>query len=141
MNRKFRVANVALSIGDVPLMRAAEMLLIEAEANARNAQEANARQALFTLVRQRDPNYVLSTRSGQALIDEIMMHRRVELWGEGFRFYDLKRLNEPLDRTGANHNASLVGVSTVPAGDIRWQFLIPQSELNNTNGVVVQNPL
>ena len=141
MNRKFRVANVALSIGDVPLMRAAEMLLIEAEANARNNQEANARQALFTLVRQRDPNYVLSTNSGQALINEIMMHRRVELWGEGFRFYDLKRLNEPLDRTGANHNASLVGVTTVPAGDLRWQFLIPQAELNNTNGVVVQNPL
>lgn len=66
---------------------------------------------------------------------------RVELWGEGFRFYDLKRLNEPLDRTGANHNASLVGVTNVPAGDIRWQFLIPQAELNNTNGVVVQNPL
>jgi hypothetical protein len=141
MNRKFRVANVALSIGDVPLMRSAEMLLIEAEANARNNQEANARQALLTLVRQRDPNYVLSTNSGQALINEIMMHRRVELWGEGFRFYDLKRLNEALDRTGANHNASLVGVSTVPAGDIRWQFLIPQAELNNTNGVVVQNPL
>jgi hypothetical protein len=133
--------NTALSIGDVPLMRAAEMLLIEAEANAKNAQEASARQALFTLAKQRDPNYVLSTKSGQALIDEIMTHRRVELWGEGFRFYDLKRLNQPLDRTGANHNASLVGLTDVPAGDIRWQFLIPQSELNNTNGVVVQNPL
>ena len=141
MNRKFRVANTALSIGDVPLMRASEMFLIEAEAQARNGQDAPARQALFTLAKQRDPNYVISGNSGQALINEIMTQRRVELWGEGFRFYDLKRLNEPLDRTGANHNASLIGVSQVPAGDITWQFLIPQSELNNTNGVVVQNPL
>jgi hypothetical protein len=141
MNRKFRVANTALSIGDVPLMRASEMFLIEAEAQARNGQDAPARQALFTLAKQRDPNYVISGNSGQALINEIMIQRRVELWGEGFRFYDLKRLNEPLDRTGANHNASLIGVSQVPAGDITWQFLIPQSELNNTNGVVVQNPL
>jgi hypothetical protein len=142
MNRKFLVANTALSIGDVPLMRASEMYLIEAEARARaGSQDAAARQALFTLANQRDPNYVLSTNSGQALIDEIMIQRRVELWGEGFRFYDLKRLNAPLDRSGANHNASLAGVLAVPAGDIRWQFLIPQSELNNTNGVVVQNPL
>ena len=141
MNRKFRVANTALSIGDVPMMRASEMFLIEAEAQARNGQDAPARQTLFTLAKQRDPNYVISGNSGQALINEIMTQRRVELWGEGFRFYDLKRLNEPLDRTGANHNASLIGVSQVPAGDITWQFLIPQSELNNTNGVVVQNPL
>ena len=27
-----------------------------------------------------------------------MFQRRVELWGEGFRFLDLKRLNLPLDR-------------------------------------------
>lgn len=142
MNRKFRVANTALSIGDVPLMRAAEMLLIEAEARARNNQDAQAQDALFILARQRDPNYVKSTLTGAALINEIMTQRRVELWGEGFRFYDLKRLNLPLDRSGANHNASLAGVFQVPAGsDLRWQFLIPLSEINNTNGVVVQNPL
>ena len=123
-------------------MRASEMLLIEAEARARNNQDAQAQDALFILARQRDPNYVKSTRTGAALINEIMTQRRVELWGEGFRFYDLKRLNLPLDRTGANHNASLAGVFNVPAGsDLRWQFLIPLSEINNTNGVVVQNPL
>ena len=27
-----------------------------------------------------------------------MFQRRIELWGEGFRFLDLKRLNMPLDR-------------------------------------------
>lgn len=142
MNRKFLVANTALSIGDVPLMRAAEMLLIEAEARARNNQDAQAQDALFILARQRDPSYVKSTLTGTALINEIMTQRRVELWGEGFRFYDLKRLNLPLDRSGANHNASLAGVFQVPSGsDLRWQFLIPLSEINNTNGVVVQNPL
>ncbi|PMD90674.1 hypothetical protein BWI97_22045, partial [Siphonobacter sp. BAB-5405] len=64
-----------------------------------------------------------------------------ELWGEGFRFYDLKRTNAPLNRNGGNHNAAYNnGVFEVPAGDIRWQFLIPQDEINNSNGVVVQNP-
>jgi hypothetical protein len=141
MNRKFLVADVSLSIGDVPLMRAAEMYLIEAEAKAKLGQDAAAAAALFPLAKARDASYVLSTKTGEALIDEIITQRRVELWGEGFRFYDLKRLNYALDRTGANHDAGLTGgVLTVPAGDIRWEFLLPQAEINNTNGVVVQNP-
>ncbi|MEO7047657.1 MAG: RagB/SusD family nutrient uptake outer membrane protein, partial [Ferruginibacter sp.] len=129
-------------IGDFPLMRASEMYLIEAEAKARmGGQDAAAATALFTLAKQRDPNYVLSSNTGTALIDEIMIQRRVELWGEGFRFYDLKRLDLPLDRSNSNHNASIARVINVPAGDKTWQFLIPQSEINNTNGVVVQNDL
>jgi hypothetical protein len=141
MNRKFLVNDVSVSIGDVPLMRAAEMYLIEAEAKARLGDETAA-TALFTLARQRNPNYVRSTNTGAALINEIMIQRRIELWGEGFRFYDLKRTNSGLDRRGANHDAGLTGgLLTVPAGDKQWQFLLPQSEINNTNGVVVQNPL
>lgn len=142
MNRKFLVANVNISNGDLPLMRASEMYLIEAEALARaGGQEAAARSALYAVAYTRDSSYVMSANSGQALIDEVMTQRRVELWGEGHRFYDLKRTNTPLDRSGANHNGSLVGVYNIPVGDLRWQFLIPQAEINNTNGLVVQNPL
>ncbi len=83
----------------------------------------------------------MTTNSGQALKEEIYIQRRIELWGEGFRFYDLKRLNLPLDRTGGNHNPSLVDdVLFVPAGDNRWQWLIPQSALD-ANPLLVQNPL
>jgi hypothetical protein len=139
MSRKFRVADVNLSIGDVPYMRAAELYLIEAEAQARNANYPAAAAVLYTLAVNRDPSYVLSSQTGAALIDEIMTQRRVELWGEGFRFYDLKRTNTALNRTGANHNATYANVLNVPAGDKTWQFLIPQDEINNGNGVVSQN--
>jgi len=73
------------------------------------------------------------------LIDEIMTHRRIELWGEGFRYYDLKRLAQPLDRTGANHSTQATGgLFELAADDPRWTFLIPQSEVDanpniNTN--------
>ncbi len=141
MNRKFISMGGGSSIGDVPMMRTAEMYLIEAEAKARlGGQDAAAAQALFTLVKARDPNYVLSTNTGAALINEIMFHRRVELWGEGFRFYDLKRLNLPLDRNGANHVASVAVTLNVPAGDKQWEFLLPRTELN-ANPNCVQNPL
>jgi hypothetical protein len=67
-----------------------------------------------------------------------MNSRRVELWGEGFRFLDLKRLNLPLDRNGSNHNSALAVALTVPAGDNTWQWLIPQSEIN-ANPLIKQN--
>jgi hypothetical protein len=121
-------------------MRSAEMYLIEAEARARQGgQDAAARTALFNLNSLRDPNYVLSANSGQALIDEIMFYRRVELWGEGFRFTDLKRLNLPLNRNGIpNHLVALAVIFDVPVGDDKWQWLFPQDELN-ANPSIVQN--
>ena len=141
MNRKFLInpAGGGSSIGDVPLMRAAEMYLIEAEAKARN-NDATAATALFQLVSKRDPAYVLSVNTGQALIDEIMLHRRIELWGEGFRFYDLKRLNLPLNRNGANHVAPVAVIYDVPAGDKQWEFLLPLAEIN-ANPFAIQNDL
>jgi hypothetical protein len=140
-NKKFLASSDALSIGDVPYMRAAEMLLIEAEARAKQGQTAAAQTALFTLMRNRNPNYVLSTNTGQALLDEIYLNRRAELWGEGHRFTDLKRLNLPMSRVGiANHLDALILVRTIPAGDIQWQFLFPQDEINQ-NKLIVQNPL
>jgi starch-binding outer membrane protein, SusD/RagB family len=142
MTRKFMLDNPGNSNGDLVFMRAAEMYLIEAEALARlGGQDIAARQALFTLAKQRDPSYVLSTNSGQALIDEIMIQRRVELWGEGFRFFDLKRTNTPLNRNGGNHNNTLAQKMTEPADSKEWQFLIPRLEIEYTLGVVVQNPL
>ncbi len=141
-NKKYRASSETLSIGDVPYMRTAEMYLIEAEARARQGgQEAAARTALYTLIVNRNPSYVLSVNTGQALIDEIMFHRRVEFWGEGFRFLDLKRLNLPMNRVGIpNHIQALIAVSNIPVGDTRWEWMFPQDEIN-TNAAIVQNPL
>jgi starch-binding outer membrane protein, SusD/RagB family len=140
VNKKFLVATSS-SIGDVPIMRAAEMYLIEAEAKARLNDNGGAADALFTLVSNRDPNYTKSTNTGDALLQEILIHRRIELWGEGFRLYDLKRMNLPLDRTGTNHSSILAnGLMQVPAGDNRWEFLFPQDEIN-ANIYIEQNDL
>lgn len=98
MSQKFLLTNSSMKNGDVPWMRLPEMMLIEAEGYARAGEDALAAQALYPLAVQRDPQYALSTNTGQDLIDEIMIQRRVELWGEGFRFLDLKRLDMPLDR-------------------------------------------
>jgi starch-binding outer membrane protein, SusD/RagB family len=139
MQRKFKVQDPQLSIGDVPLMRASEMWLIEAEADAHLGNNAAAARALYEVVKKRDAAYIVSTKTGTALLNEILFQRRIELWGEGFRFYDLKRLNLPLDRN--RHKFLPTYQKSVPASDIRWQFVIPQSEIDATNGVIIQNPL
>ena len=137
MSRKFKT-RTAPTVGDVPYIRLAEMYLIMAEANARSGKEPEARQALFTLARNRDPQYTLSTNIGQALINEILIQRRVELWAEGQRWFDLKRLNLPLDRTAVPNyvSTSVAGTMQIPAGDDRWVFVIPQVEIQaNPNSV------
>lgn len=145
--KKFAVAGTT-SVGDVVNMRVAEMFLIEAEARVRLAidgaasETANAQAVLFTLAKNRDASYVLSTNTGAALLNEILIQRRVELWGEGFRFFDLKRMNAPLDRTGGNATIALSGVLNVPAGGVEWQWALPQAEIdsNPAIGPGGQNP-
>jgi hypothetical protein len=142
LNQKFRLPGTpsTSAMGDVPYMRAAEMFLIEAEAKAKLGQDANAAKVLFDLVSKRDAAYKLSTSTGAKLLDEIYFNRRIELWGEGFRFLDLKRLNQPLNRNGANHIASLTVLYDVPAGDKMWEILIPRREMDS-NKAMVQNPI
>lgn len=141
MSRKFSVKAAGGALGDVPLMRSSEMYLILAEAYASSNQTALAQDILFEYAKVRDAEAVKSTNTGNALLEEIWVHRRTELWGEGFRFYDLKRLNKGLDRTVVpNYVQSSVGLSAmeIPAGDNRWQFLIPLAEIN-ANKEVIQN--
>jgi len=139
-SQKFLSVSTGDSRCDVPYMRAAEMFLIEAEAKA-NLGAPDAAQILFNLVSKRDPAYVLSTKTGTDLLNEIYFQRRIELWGEGFRFFDLKRTNSPLDRTGAQHNTTITaGVMSVPANDKRWQLVFPLSEIQ-VNPLIIQNDL
>ena len=132
----------SVSLGDIPFMRAAEMYLIEAEALAKDNKEALSKVVFTEFEKNRNPAYTSSTKTGQAYIDEVLTSRRLELWGEGFRFLDLKRQNLPLDRTGTNFAAVVVsGLVTVPAGDTRWTWLIPQAEIDASQGLVKQNDL
>lgn len=127
--------------GDYVFMRGAEMYLIEAEALAASGNEAGARQVLFELVSTRDAGYTLSTNTGTALRDEIRLHRRIELWGEGFAFYDMKRWGIGLARTYTGTNHPTYGRLDYPAGANAFRFQIPLSEINANPVLGAQNPL
>ena len=130
---------------DVLHMRAAEMYLIEAEAYARQNKNAEAQDVLYTLVSARDAGYVKSTNTGQALVDEILIQRRLELFLEGHRRFDMLRNDEELDLTGSGANPDLYldgYQQDKPSVNPKWLFLIPQREINaNPNMVQNQSPL
>lgn len=80
-----------------PYMRAEEMLLTEAEAAYMNGDADTAQECLEELMAQRDETYSVEV-AGSALLDEIKLQRKIELWGEGFSWFDYKRWNEVIDR-------------------------------------------
>lgn len=139
-SQKFLSESTASALGDVPFMRVAEMYLIEAEAKYHLGDEAGSKAVLTQLVTARDSQFTGFTVSGAEYLEQILLNRRIELWGEGFRFFDLKRLNQKLNRRGANHNETVInGFYELDPSSPKWQWLIPQSEMDS-NPLVVQNP-
>lgn len=119
---------------DVPMMRSAEMYLIEAEAEAELGNTLAAQTALFEVQKRAITGAVISSNTGQALEDEIQLERRKELFGEGFRFFDILRRKETLVRTTPTHWSAL----TLEPGNYKNVLPIPQSE-REVSGLT-QNP-
>lgn len=112
---------------DYLYMRNAEMILIAAEADARLGNTSEAATTLSTLMAKRDPSW----KATKVNVDEILLQRRIELWGEGFHYYDLKRNGLGMTRKyeGSNHPASYQ--LDVPAHHYRWNYQVPLSEIQN----------
>ena len=71
-----------------------------------------------------------------------MDSRRIERWGEGFRWFDLKRqgLGVKRDDTGTNHVAAVINnVWTIASTDPKWVIKIPKQEID-ANPLCKQNP-
>lgn len=93
---------------DIPLMRAEEMYLIEAEAKAHYEGLEAGKQALTNYLntyRYDDGSYQCNATTMDAFNDEILRQKRIEFWGEGIVFFDYKRLEKPVIRRydGSNH--------------------------------------
>ncbi len=113
---------------DIPIIRSVEMLLIAAEAKAHLGDEIEAANLLFELQSNRDPNAVASGNSGEALIEEILVERRKELYGEmGVEWFDAKRLRRGITRTG-NHRVK--SAANLLPDDKKFYLKIPQKEID-----------
>ena len=123
---------------DVPLMRVEEMILIQAEATAMSGDVAGGKKILEDFVRTyRDPNYTCNATTAEGVQDAVWFQRRVELWGEGFSYFDIMRLKKPIDRRGANYEASVT--YDIPAESKIMLWIIPEDEVNNNKALQGKN--
>lgn len=116
-----------------PFMRAAEMCLAEAEAAYMNGDMETAKSCLTEINAKRIEGYTCD-KSGDALLEEIKLCRRIELWGEGQSWSDFKRWNWPMNRIawsdtnpGGNWIPICEGEVPTTAGQ-GWRFSVPAAE-------------
>lgn len=138
-------------VNKVKAFRIAEQYLIAAEAYARRGQagdEAKACEYLNALRERRIPGYTRETYTGNALLDEVKMERAKELFGEGFRFTDLKRWGKGFARSEAqddqiisNAGGSNTEFLTKTADDPHWLWPIPQAEIDSNPQIKDQQNL
>lgn len=122
----------APGVGHLNHIRSSEMILVEAEARAMMGQYAAARDLLVFLNTStgRNPYYTV-TYSGQQLLEEIWLYRDIELWGEGFNWFDLKRTGRPLIRTAKAAGGSFLpplDLSVQPNEENNWTWVTPDRE-------------
>lgn len=119
-------------VSHLPFIRSSEMVLVEAEANYFLNDETAARAALVELnaTSGRNPEYTCD-KSGEALWNEIMDYRELELWGEGFAWSDYKRWNRDIVRHSfaEGGNAHISVAKTIPASGVnKWTWDVPLNE-------------
>lgn len=149
---KFRVKAAGSWAADYIYMRAAEMYLNKAEAQCHQGKYAEARATLKDLVsgRYTDGNYdarlsrvsdsrELTLKSSESmdvatLMDEIMLQRRTELWGEGFRVFDIMRLKTGFVRDYPDIESNHFDINALFDIDDpeswEWIMMIPMTEFD-----------
>jgi len=124
------------------------MILIEAESKARLNNLPGAVETLNELrIKRNLADLSVSDFHNGSIIEEILLERRRELWGEGFRLYDILRLQTaPLRRESTemfvDDEGKTVGIrghwfTTFPDGSPLepnsnyYLFPVPLNESNN----------
>lgn len=153
---KFKFVNYATWEGDYIFMRIEEMYLTLAEAQCMLGDDAAAQKTLAEFMSFRDPEYkcektgkemgVTTDLTTNSLREEIINQRRIELWSEFGRIYDIRRLHQGFIRTQDNgHPKGACGNNEETANpeSFTWVMVIPQAEFDgnvNMDDAKDQNP-
>lgn len=128
---------------DHPLMRVEEMYFLKMEALAQTSvsQAASLLETFLNTYRYKDGSYVCNATDYESFIEEMMVQKRIEFWGEGVLIYDYKRLDRGITRDYAGSVPT-----NIPADEPRyllnttgrspqWNFCIPLSEMQTNTGI------
>ena len=159
---KFRVKAKGSWAADYLYMRGIELYLNEAEALCHQGKYAEARALIKQVGDMRYSDYnarlskvtdskELTLRSSESmnvvtLMDEIILQRRIELWGEGFRIFDIMRLKTGFVREfpdiESNHEMyALFDIDDPESWE--WIMMLPMTEFDGNPNMIYdrdQNP-
>ncbi len=154
LQRKMVFSDPAQWLGDYIWMRVEEMYLTAAEAECRQGKEGEAKDHLMALMAHRDVNYDCSSKTGNtlgaltsdvtgSLLEEIILQRRIELWGEFGRVFDIKRLKQGFVRPSSDGWAAGCNLQARPATknpeNYMWVLTIPQAEFDGNKNMTLDN--
>tara|TARA_R110001592_G_scaffold363383_1_gene686679 strand:- start:18158 stop:19573 length:1416 start_codon:yes stop_codon:yes gene_type:complete len=115
---------------NLPIIRASELYLIRAEARYQS-NPAGARADINALRFRRGLGAIDNLLSGEALLNKILLERRLEFALEGHRWFDLKRNEKNISKHG--------DFLEVPYTDYRILANLPLDEIT-LNNLLEQNP-
>lgn len=146
MSLKFRPAQgncTDYSVGvaaEHPLMRVEEMYFLKMEALAHTDLSAAAAllESFMNSYRYTDGSYRCNASDVASFLDEMMIQKRIEFWGEGILIYDYKRQNRGITR---DYKGTVVTNFTTDyllnttGRSPQWNFCIPLSEIQTNVGI------
>lgn len=138
--KEFKVGGAA----DHCCMRVEEMYFIEAEATAQAGDVAGGCRLLnefMTSYRMMNGAvYDCSARSTlRSFVNELMLQKRIEFWGEGIVMFDMKRLDMSSKRGYVGTNAPSSYRLNVEGRAPYWNFVINRNEGQNNPVTARQN--
>ncbi len=141
-----RRPSTAGGVVDVKVVRGAEAYLILAEAAARTGDNATALDALDEVRSRRYEDFESGGESGEALLNAVMLEKRLEFAFEGQRLFDLKRLGLPVHRSETDGDRADGSGFPAPASarelepnDHKFTLPVPTSEIQ-ANPNFTQSP-
>ena len=144
---------VGTAITDVPLMRLSEMYLNAAEAacmqqtvDGKPGVEV-AKELLVALTKTsgRDAAYTAPATNDKAeLLEHIKLYTKIELWGEGFNWFNIKRWNDTIHRISIQADGedkgkgswfAAVALDIAPSDMNNQTWVVPQKEKDYNHAI------
>ena len=148
MSLKFRPADGEVlnytvgNIADWCLMRIEEMYFIEMEAELGKGNLEKARDLLNAFMqdyRYEDYDCTTTTITPEAFINEMMLQKRIEFWGEGVLFFDYKRLDRGITRGYTGTNIPATATFNCEGRSPQWNIVITRGEYQSNKVLESQN--
>lgn len=120
---------------DYCLMRIEEMHFIEIEAEYHLDASKGVSMLRDFMHDYRDASYnrIQSGADFTAFKKELLLQKRIEFWGEGVLLFDYKRLDEPINRSAANH-AGVFKLRTQRRSP-QWNIVITRAEFQSNTAI------